>query len=164
MRYSSKKSGFGLIEIIIASAVITMVMVGVFSASQLSLRLVRNSAVEGSANFLLEEGIEAVRTIRDAGWSANIAPLISGTTYYPVFNPGVWTLTAINPGLIDSVFERTAILDDVYRRNSDDDIVDISSPDPKTLDAGTKRITVRVTWAGGKQIEIMAYLTNFLQN
>ena len=160
-----QEKGFGLVEILVASGIITVVAVGVLSASQLSLRLVRNSTLEGSASFLSEEGIEAVRIMRDAGWSAKIAPLISSTTYYPIFNTGAWTLTTTNPGLIDGVFSRTVIFDDAYRRNSDDDIVDISSSDSKTLDAGTRKVTVRVSWDfPAKQVELVTYITNLFQN
>lgn len=137
-----------MIEIIIATGVIGITFFALIGVAQIAFRVVRESTEDSRANFLLEEGIEAVRALRDASWDASIAPLISGTVYYPVYDPTQqgWALQTADPGLIDGLFSRTIVFGGVYRRNSDDDIVDVSSPDPKTLDAGTRLITVRLGW------------------
>lgn len=147
-KISHSVSGFGLIEIVVAVGIISAVLFSIAQVSKLAHRVIAKSARETQAQFLLEEGVEIMKLLRDAGWAAHIAPLNVGTLYYPVFDElmSVWRLTADNTGPVGGVFTRTVAVGEVYRRNSDDDIVDISSPDPKTVDPGTRKITVRVLW------------------
>ncbi len=108
-----------------------------------------------------------MRILRDRGWTENIAPPLSGTPYYPVFSIN-WKLVVDDPGPVDGVFTRTIIFGDVYRRNSDDDIVDVSSPDEKTLDPNIKKATVTVTWKAAdgtdRQETMSTYFANIFQN
>ena len=147
-RQKFDEDGFGLVEIVVATGIIAVTFFALAGVSQIAFRVVRESTEDARANFLLEESVEAIRSLRDASWDSNIAPLTSGTIYYPVYNSAQqgWTLQITNPGLIEGLFTRTAIFEDVYRRNSDDDIVDVAAPDPKTLDSGTHRVTAHVGW------------------
>lgn len=138
--------GFGIVEIVVAAAVITVAFFALTAGVRLSLKGLQKSTEEAQANFLLEEAIEAVRSLRDESWGGYIASVATSTTYYPVFSNGRWSLVSTNPGLIDGTFARTVVFGDVWRRNTDDDIVDAASPDPKTVDPGTKRVVARVTW------------------
>lgn len=140
------KQGFGLIEVIVASAIISTLLLGTTWVARISFRMVSESSLRSRANFLLEEGIEVVRILRDTSWSSYITPLAINTVYYPVFSGLSWSLSTSSPGLIDGLFERQIVFGDVYRRNSDDDIVDINAPDPKTKDAGTRHVSTRVLW------------------
>ncbi|MEK7090139.1 MAG: hypothetical protein AAB930_00975 [Patescibacteria group bacterium] len=160
-----KKNGFGLLEIVIAASIVSASLFALVSASHAAFQAVDKSLKQKRAELLAEEGVEAVKILRDSGWAANIDPLTSGTTYYPSFNSqtNTWSLTTTNPGAIDSIFTRTIVFSDVYRRNSDQDIVDISSGDPKTIDSGTLLITSLVTWEG-KEAKILTYITNIFQN
>ena len=116
------------------------------------------------AVFLAQEGIETTRTIRDISWSGHIAPLTTGQAYY-ITPSNYWGIVAPNPGLIDGIFTRTVVFDSVYRRDSDKDIVDASSPDPKTIDPGTKKVTVSVSWGTqGRKRTATTYITDLLQN
>lgn len=161
------KEGFGLLEIIIAVAIVSIAFIGLLSVSQTSLRMITQSSYGQRGIFLLEEGIEAARSLRDLGWSANINTLTANTTYYLVFNQG-WSFQTIDPGAIDGIFTRTVVWDNVYRRNADDDIIPVSAPDPKTLDPDTKKITVTVRWfiSGGtaETRSISTYLGNIFGN
>lgn len=170
MRYNTNtdmrnKNGFGLIEIVVASAIVSISLFALIGASKASFQAVDKSLMQKRAEFLAEEGIEVVKILRDASWSTYIDPLISGTTYYSSFNPSTntWSLSTVNPGAVDGIFTRTIVASDVYRRNSDSDIVDISSPDPKTVDSGTILVTSRITWES-KDVEILTYVTNIFQN
>lgn len=68
MKKNNKKNGFSLVEIIIAISVMVMVIV---SATQLVVSIIRSNA--GNINTLTayglsQEGLEAVRNIRDSNW------------------------------------------------------------------------------------------------
>lgn len=159
--------GFGLIEILVASAIISASFISLIAVANSSFRLVSGNVYRVQAEFLAEEGVEVVRILRDESWSGNLSGVLDGTIYYPIFNTSlsVWSITETDPGLIDGTFSRTLFFEDVYRRDSDDDIVALASPDTKTLDAGTKRVTSRVLWNGGdKQVEFVTYITNMFQN
>jgi hypothetical protein len=119
------------------------------------------------ATYIMEEGVEAIRYLRDGGYSSNINTLISGVPYYLLFDGSNWS-TTITSSLIDNKFDRTITIADVYRRDSDDDIVDILSSDPKTLDGSTVQATVKVMWDGlgiaQEEISSIIYLTDFFNN
>lgn len=158
--------GFGLIEIIVALGIISISLLSLALATHGALVATNENAREGKALFLIEEGVEAVKIIRDTSWSSQIAPLTAGTPYYLVFT-STWTLSSINPGPIDGVFTRTVRFQDVYRRTVDDDLVDVSSLESKVLDQGTKKVTVSVSWNspnGTKTRSISTYLANIFQN
>ena len=163
--HNSSPCGFGLVEIIIAVAIIT----GALFASAVMVRLASRGVKQGvyneQATVLTEEGVEVVRLMRDVSWSTNIVPLAPGLTYYPVFDVGTrtWSLSTTNPGSINNIFTRTVFVEDVYRKNADDDIVDASSPEPKTMDSGTQKITVRTSW-GTYSKEIATYMSDIFSN
>lgn len=162
---STNQKGFGLVEIVVASAIVSVSLFALIGASQASFKAVDDSLMRRRAEFLAEEGIEAVKILRDSGWAANIDPLTSGTTYYPSFNSSTntWALITTNPGAVDGIFTRTITFSDVYRKNSDQDIVDVAAPDPKTLDPGTLLVVSTASWEG-KEAEIRTYITNIFQN
>lgn len=63
-----KKKGFSLIEVMVAMAVIVLV---VFSATQLLVSIIRSNTSNINtlvAYGLAQEGLEAVRNIRDSDW------------------------------------------------------------------------------------------------
>ena len=160
------RRGFSLVEILVAVAVLLVSLVSVIAAFQLSLRQGRGSLEKIQAAALAEEGVEAMAAIRDAAWT-NISSLLASTTYGLSFDGVRWNTTT-NPQPIDGVFWRTVSVHDVYRRTADNDIVSTNSPDPKAIDAGTKKIIVRVAWAtttpsgGGAQV-LERYLMNLFE-
>jgi len=154
------KSGFGLLEIIIGVAITATFIFTAMEVSRFSLRLSEATIRKAKTAFLLEEGIEAVKFLRDSGWDANIGSLTGGTNYYLNFDGSKWQATTTNI-FIDEVFERKFILNDV-NRNADDDISDFGNPDPDT-----KKISVSVSSQGrtGTSTEqISAYITNLFNN
>ncbi len=160
--------GFGLVEIVVAAAVIAVTFFALTAGVRMSFKGLQESAEEAQANFLLEETVEVVRSLRDESWGGYIVPVATSTTYYPVFSNGRWSLVSTDPGLIDGTFTRAVVFEDVWRRNTDDDIVDSTSPDPKTFDPGTKRMTARVTWGGAsgaaRSREFVTYIANIFGN
>lgn len=167
MRYNKPmKRGFSLIEIAVGVAVLLAAFVAVIGAFQLALQRGRATLERIQAATLAEEGVEALALLRDAAWS-NLSSLVVGTPYDLVLNGAAWATTQI-PQTIDGVFRRAITIGEVYRHNADKDIVPADSPDPKSVDAGTRKIVVRVAWAtstpsGGGEEVLEAYLMNLFE-
>ncbi len=161
MFYKNKQKGFSLLEVVIGLGILSFIIFGLFSVSELSLRIIHENTKNIQAAFLLEEGIEAIRVLRDSGWQLNIQPLNSSTDYYLEFSGAIWKSTTTNL-YIDNIFERKFVFSDVYR-NTDDDISDSG-----TLDSNAKKVTVYVSWllpgTGTTTKSISTYLINLFKN
>lgn len=136
----SKKSnsGFSLVEILVACSIMLLAMFSILVLAKKSITLSRQALHQTQASFLLEEGAEAVKIVRDNGWT-NITGLTNGTTYYPTFSGSTWTLST-TPAT-SGIFTRTAVSSAVYRNGSND----IAASG--TLDSGTRKITVTTSWS-----------------
>ncbi len=129
--------GFSIVEIVVACSIMLFSMFAVMALAQKSVQLSRFSLQQTEASFLLEEGAEAMRLIRDNNWTT-ISNLTAGTNYYLTFSGGTWNLgTNV---VTDGVFTRKVVIATV-NRNSSDDIATSG-----TLDANTKKATVSVSW------------------
>lgn len=168
MRNNKKtQTGFGLIEIIVATAVISISLFSLTNVVQISFRVAGDTFVKTKAEFLAEEGVEAVRFLRDTSWSSEIDGRDTVIPHYLSFSTttSMWSLSTTTPELIDGVYTRLIIFDDVYRKDSDDDIIDVNSPESKTLDGGTKKVTSRVSWEGeDERIEFVTYMADIFGN
>lgn len=133
--------GIGLIEAVAGISIISVFIFSLMLASQLSQKIVGESVKNIQAYFLLEEGVDAVKILRDTGWSSGIGSLAVGTNYFFSYNGTTWVSTNSNV-YIDSIFERKFSLNNVYR-DANDDIAGSG-----TLDSGTKKATVNVSWRG----------------
>lgn len=131
-----------MIEVLIAASIITASILAAMAVAQKSLYVSRQALHAAQAAFLLEEGAESVRIVRDNAWSG-ISTLSVGTSYYPTFSGGTWTLSQ-NANSIGS-FTRTVSVVGVNRDDTTKDIVASGG----TIDAGTKLITVTVSWPEG---------------
>lgn len=141
MYIRKKQSGFLLLEVVVASSVVGLVLVLILGSIQNSVRVSERSLQVTRAAFLLEEGAEAIKTIRDRGWS-NISSLNTNTTYYLSWNGTDWSLVTI-PNVFDS-FTRSVSIESVNRDSTSDDIV-LSGG---VIDSGTKKFTITVSWSG----------------
>ena len=149
------KKGMGLIEIIIVSAVLSIGLLSIISFLIFSRGVTFEAGRKTVAVSLAEEGIEAVRSIRDENWSSVSA---SGT-YYPVISGNKWILTVTDPGPINNLYTRVVIIEGVSR-DANDDISGLGSLDPDT-----KKLTSRISWTESgrnKQIELVTYISNFV--
>jgi len=157
-----RKGGFSLIEIVIVIAIISIALMSIISffifSRGVNFKMARNT----EATSLAEEGMEAVRKLRDAGWLANITPLASGTTYYLKFSGSSWTLDTNNSGIIKGLYTRTVKFEDVFR-----DATTSNISTSGTADLDTKKLTVRVSWVETgqtKEVVLTTYITNFQSN
>lgn len=151
-----RSKGFGLIEIIIGSAILTVSLIAISTYFQKSLQLSQDSGKTTQASFLLEEGMEVAKFFRDTSWQ-NISGLTVGTSYFLQFDGTKWATTSFNV-FVDGVFERKLVIDNVAR-DANDDIVSSGGTD----DSGTKKATVSVSWLGRTGTttkSISTYITN----
>jgi len=163
--YTSASPGFSLVEAVIASAICLAVLLGASGAFTLSLRASLGNTARIQASFLEEEGLEAMRTLRDNGWAANIATLTASTTYYLAYSTSTnaWSATTTNR-YIDSTFSRSFVLYNVNRDGSQNIVTSGGSND-----ANTKKITVTVSWrqreaSATSSHSLSTYFTNIFNN
>ena len=152
--------GFGLIETVVAAALISLVLTAFVQVANISLKLLQKEKHSLEASYLLEEGVEGVRVIRDAGWNANIAPLADGANYYLVAT-STYMLTQTPSALINGRYLRTVVFGAVVRDGSDR-IAQSGTPD-----AGTRQVKITVAWSersATSSLDSVLYLTNFRQN
>jgi type II secretory pathway pseudopilin PulG len=155
MKINNKTKGAGLVEVVIGVSLILITLVGLISAYNLFLKTALKNTEILQANFLIEEGLEASRALRDYGWDSNIENLVQGTNYDVIESGGVWQYTS-NISLIDGKFYRAITVADVLRDGNDD----IASSG--TLDSNTKLFTVSISWLEGGATStrsLSAYLT-----
>lgn len=152
------KKGFSLIDIIVALAIIGLVFIGIYQLFIISTQASYTRSKKMEAVQLAQETIEAVRTLRNNGWTDNMTTLAEDTEYYLVLSGDEWTLSVIPTSLINDLFDRTVLLESVYR-DEDDNIADSGTLDPKT-----KKVVATVEWQERGQINsvvLETYLTNF---
>ena len=160
MGVRNEPDGFGLVEVIIGAAALALLIVVVMNALSSSLVLSQDSLRRTQAAYLLEEGVEAVRVMRDSSWNSSLGSLTASTTYYFMFFNNTWQATSTNI-MIDNLFERKFVLSNVYR-DSNKDIAPAG-----TLDNNTKLVTVSIAWRderGTTTQTMAAYLTNLFGN
>ena len=155
--FYKKRKGIGLIEIIIASAVISIGLLAIISFLIFSRGVTFQVGNQTEAVSLAEEAIEAVRSIRDEAWNS----VSTAGTYYPVISANKWTLSGRDPGPIHGLYTRVVTIDDVFRDGSDN-IAGSGSPD-----SDTKKVTATISWSESgrnKQVVIETYISNFVGN
>lgn len=160
--YSNYSRGMGLMEIIVGTTIISLSLVGLITSFNLFVSTGLANTKRVQAIYILEESIEAFRYIRDDGWTTNISSLSRDAPYNLAFDGVSWEATTTQ-ALIDDMFSRTVTIADVYRRQTDDDIIASTSPDSKTLDINTIQVTAEVVW-GDEKVKATTYFTNIFNN
>ena len=140
------RRGFMMVEIIVASSIMLISILAVMAVAQKSVVLSERSIHTAQANFLLEEGAEAVRILRDNNWT-NISGLSQGTHYSLSFSSNTWNISNIGTPEVVGKFSRIV---DIFTVNRDATTADIVT-NGGVLDNGTKLITITVTWPEGGQ-------------
>lgn len=152
---AKKHTGFFLIEVVVATAVIATVLVVLLGAISNSVDISSLALQRAQASYLLEEGAEAIKVIRDNAWT-NITNLTPNTDYYFSWSGSTWTSTS-TPNT-NGIFTRTAQCENVSR-DANNDIVATGG----TNDAGTKKCTVTVRWTstrGAQSESLSLYISN----
>ncbi len=139
---SNKQKGSLMVEIIVATSIVTVVIIAASLVTQKSIYLARQSVHQSQSAMLLEEGAEATRILRDNGWS-NISSLNLDTNYYLTFTGGTWILSS-TPNVVD-IFTRKVVFSSAYRDGSQ------NLAASGVVDNQTKLVTITVSWVEGGQ-------------
>ena len=158
----SIQKGFGLIEIVLGIGMLTVSMVSITSYYKKVLDVSNDTTRHIQSGFLLEEGLESVKMLRDQSWTTKIAALSTTTSYYLYWSGTQWTATTSSQ-LVENTFVRSFQLTDV-KRDASDNIANVGTYDP-----GTKKLTVYVAWShkGTKNVATdtaETYVTNLFNN
>ncbi len=168
---SDGQRGFTLVEAVVA---MTVFVVGVVALVQITL-LAKSTSEEGqdtvqAVNYL-QEGVEAVRSIRDHDWNL-VASVTPGTSYRLNAQPGTappWTLTAGSEAI--DKYTRTVRFENVRREDTDGsgtmnagDVICTGAGCGEFDDPDTRRMTVTISWQQGQRTvtrALYAYLTDW---
>lgn len=135
-----RQSGMSLIEALLAVAIFAVIATGVIGAIIYGQESTAVAGARERATKIAEEGIEAVRNIRDSGYD-NLP--VDGT-YGLVVSGGVWMLSGASD--TTDIFTRSVTL--------------------ATVDSRTRNVTVSVDWTQTVQrpgnISINTYLTDWV--
>ena len=152
---SNKKNGSSLIELILVFALIALLLPVLISGLTSSREGKAQQIQKFTANTLLKETQEAVKSIKERGWNA----LPENGTYHPIISENKWILSSgegINNGYTTSV-----ILSDINRDQngaiiSEGGIVDMS----------TKKIVSTVSWNTpfASSLSSTTYVTRYRNN
>lgn len=154
-----KNTGFGLIEVVIGIAIISISLFAIMSAARGAIDLNRRTISDIKSKFVLDEGSEVLRFMRDNAWN-NIGGLSTSTVYYLATTTTGWVATTA-PKMIDGTFLRLFSVGDVFR-GADDKISESG-----TYDSGTKKITVSVSFKDRFSTttkQTVFYLTDIFSN
>lgn len=160
-RHRLKDRGFGMIEVVIGFTVLSVSLFSIAGFFQTALRASRATESAVQSDYLLEEGVEVLKSLRDSNYTNNFKNLSTTTTYYLAWNGTSWVSTTTKT-IIDSKFERKYTLAD-GKRDANSDIVSSG-----TADVDLKLATVSVIWwspvIGTTTRSIQAYITNLFLN
>ncbi len=162
---SQNSRGFSLLEATVGIAIISTVFIGLFAAYSRFVRLSMNTQPTVKAAYLIEEGVEVMKILRDTGWSTRIATLSTTTTYYLNFatTTSTWTSTTSAASGYSGTFLRTFTITDLKRDNTSKDVATTTA----TYDPNIKKITISVAWQLGSATttrSISTYIANLFAN
>lgn len=155
------KDGFSLVELMVAISLSAIILIGMTQAVVVAVDTTERERHITEALHLAEEGIEAVRAMRNSSWAANIQPLTNNLDYYVVTSGNNWSLTNANQGLLFGQYDRVIQFAQVLRDINDN----ISASG--TADPDSRKMIVTVGWRernATTTVVLETYLMNFLKN
>jgi type II secretory pathway pseudopilin PulG len=150
------KKGTGLLEVVIAVAILTVSFTSIAFIFRKYVQYGLSNTERVKALYLAEEGIEAVKILRNSSWG-NISGLSAGADYYVSFSTTTssWAIGSA-PAEIDGVFIRKVIVSGVNRDGNGDIAV------AGTADSSSRFVNVQVEWptiTGTSTVELGTYIT-----
>jgi prepilin-type N-terminal cleavage/methylation domain-containing protein len=159
------KNGVSLIEIIIASSIISITLLVLVSVYSSVARYSLSNIKVLKSTQLVEEGVEVLKYLRDSGYTNNIASLSNSTPYYLYWDQniyaGTWTATTSNI-LLEN---RYSISFTLYPVNRDASFNVVSSGG--SLDSSSRRAVVNVSFREGNSTTTKTtetYIFNIFNN
>lgn len=156
--YKTGLSGQSLLEIIIAMAIFGIIASALASLSLGGFRGLVQGGQRGGAEILAQEGMEAVRAIRDRAWNESIVTQTGVRIQATPINQWIFS------GTQDVIFPYTRIVsfNPVCRNSSS--VVVLCEPGVIT-DIHSREVVVRVTWVtpygATNAVEKRAFITNW---
>jgi Tfp pilus assembly protein PilV len=142
MKKKNFKKGIMLAEILIATFIFSVILGVLITINNLYVTSVSSSLKSIKAVYLAEEGMEAVRIIRDTNFE-NFKELTNGENYYLYFSnsaSSTWEATTSVSYKNTSGIDRWFVLGSVRRSYGK-----ITEGDGE-LDENTRKLTVYVSW------------------
>jgi type II secretory pathway pseudopilin PulG len=137
----TKTHGISLIEVVIGVSIAGLILIFSTQAIILFVNTNRTVGEKTKAVYLLEDGLEHVRYLRDGSWST-ISSLSISTNYFLALSGSSMSITTATQ-TIDG-YTRSFRIQNVYRNGSDDVVASTTSG--ATADSSAKYITMNVTW------------------
>ncbi len=165
IKMKNSDKGFTILEVLIGASIMLLITTGILSSYVLYLQASGSNTQSIQAAFLLEEGVEGMKSIRDAGWTANIVPLTTGTPYYLSWGvaSSAWQTTTVSTST--DGFVRKIILYPAYR-DVNSNLVSSTTPGA-VVDTGTRQLNVTLAWSYKNSTStrsIMTYISNIFNN
>ncbi|OHA39959.1 MAG: hypothetical protein A3G59_02260 [Candidatus Taylorbacteria bacterium RIFCSPLOWO2_12_FULL_47_20] len=159
IKYKEGQRGVSLVEVVVAAAILSLFGAAIAEFMSSLLRTSDDGAKIVNVSLSAEEGVEAVRLIRDRGWTQYVEPLVSGTKYYIYFGGGMAeaTTTEITQGGLTRYFK-------VYPayRDAGGDLASSGS-----VDSEVRRVSVTVEWQRRSAIStktVETYISNLFND
>lgn len=156
-----KKKGMTVVELVLGAAIISLFFTSIYNYFAIVLRTSKLTTRYIQSAYLLEEGVEAVKSMRDRSYTTTLKNLDTTKTWSLHWDGTSWGATT-TPETIDGMFTRTMKIEKAYRNGSSD------LATSGTEDTDTKKITVYVQWqaSGGvvKSVNASTYVQNIFQN
>lgn len=140
MIFSKNKKGISVVEVVIAASIISVFMMTVSSVYSNFVQLSYDNVNKTQSVFLLDEGVEAIKTMSVYSWN-QIGSSTPDTDYYLIWQDGRWQSTTTSY-MIDDFFVRKFKVQDVYRDLTTLNIVYTGG----VSDVNSKIINMQVLW------------------
>lgn len=150
------KSGQSLIELLLAVSLASILLPALLTGLVASRQGKVQQDQRIKAVQILQETQEAIRSIREKGWSN----LTTSGTYHPVISGSSWSLASGSDIVGD--YTRQIAITDVYRDTTTKQIVTSGG----FLDPSTKRADITITWniPYASSLSSTVYLSRYLDN
>lgn len=156
----NKRTGFSLVEALFVISIAIFSILMIWKVYVFYVKISLSNPKSFQASFLAEEGIEAVKFMRDSSWSGFLATTTPGLSYTLVWTGEDWRATT-TPAMILGQFDRRVVFAGVYRDASG------NISEAGTLDPDTRKVTVTVSWIKDTATttrQITTYVTNLFKN
>lgn len=153
MKIINNKKGFSLVEILLAIGVFAIFTTGITYLSIDTITRDSQTVVNNEALLYAQEGLEATRNIRDKSFLA-----ITNGDHGLDFTGNIWSFGPA-PENIDSYYQRTITVSDVYRDTNGN-----IDPDGTVNDPDTKKVDSTISWTQNGIIPHSITLTAYLSN
>ncbi len=155
----TKQAGQTIVEVMVAIAIAAVILPALATAIVASREGRAQEAERTQATALARQANEAVRSVREKGWS-NISALTAGSPYHPTTAANAWSLTSGAETIGN--FTRQVVASDVQRNTSTGAIVTSGG----LVDPSTRKVTVTVSWSNpvSGSVVLENYYQRFMGN